>query len=175
MYWVSKDTRSVMSFDHKDERVAFVTTLPVRVQLCLDRSWHLTIDTTGRMLGLPCGCWIWKETSRKERGFSSSPSWSQGTSHFKSSPGLTSPMVIGEHVLTTRVRGSGSGWLGLHACWLRMGEARTTMRRGKAQTRWPPAISLYDDYCVHGPYAKTTEPFIRTFAYVETTEPLALL
>nr|CAB3481162.1 unnamed protein product [Digitaria exilis] len=32
MYWVSKDTCSVMSFDLKDERVAFVTTLPVRVQ-----------------------------------------------------------------------------------------------------------------------------------------------
>ncbi|KAF8751002.1 hypothetical protein HU200_012299 [Digitaria exilis] len=134
MYWVSKDTRSVMSFDHKDERVAFVTTLPdAGLAVC---SYEL------------------------KRGRTFKGSKTEGTSHFKSSPGLTSPMVIGEHGERERLVG--------------LARVLAAHGRGKDDDAWPPAISLYDDYCVHGPYAKTTEPFIRTFAYVETTEPLAL-
>jgi hypothetical protein len=67
--------------------------------------------------------------------------------------GIAWPHVIhGEHVLTTRARG-GDRRVSLHAH--RLSEARTE--------RTPPSIGLYDD-CRS----------LRTFAYVETTEPLAL-
>ncbi|CAO2184069.1 unnamed protein product [Urochloa humidicola] len=50
-YWVSQDACSVMSFDFNEERVAFVTTLPVRVQLGTDMSsWYRTApDERGRL------------------------------------------------------------------------------------------------------------------------------
>ncbi|RCV31639.1 hypothetical protein SETIT_6G194000v2 [Setaria italica] len=38
-----------MAFDLKDERLVLATTLPVRVQPCLDLSWHLTRDLRGRL------------------------------------------------------------------------------------------------------------------------------
>ncbi|OEL18729.1 hypothetical protein BAE44_0020252 [Dichanthelium oligosanthes] len=62
-YRVARDAHSVMSFDLKDERVVFVKTLPVRVQLCLDHSWHLTTDAKGR-LGLAVCSYDLKRTRR---------------------------------------------------------------------------------------------------------------
>ena len=62
-------------------------------------------------------------------------------------------VIHGEHVLTTRVTTGCGRWVSLHAH--RLSEARSE--------RTPPSIGLYAD--CHS---------LRTFAYVETTEPLAL-
>ena len=68
--------------------------------------------------------------------------------------GIAWPHVIhGEHVLTTRRARRGDRRVSLHAH--RLSEARSE--------RTPPSIGLYAD--CHS---------LRTFAYVETTEPLAL-
>ncbi|CAO2202330.1 unnamed protein product [Urochloa humidicola] len=163
VYWVSKDACSVMSFDLSNERLAFVTTLPLRVRLGMDISWHLTADARGR-LGFAVCSYDQKESKCKTevwmleggRGRHTETKWVLSCKIEE--PGqkpveqVALPHVIhGEHVLTTRAWGNSVG-LRAH----RLSEART--HGGVA-----PWVGLYHN-CSS----------VRTFAYAETKEPLAL-
>ncbi|CAL4999500.1 unnamed protein product [Urochloa decumbens] len=157
-YWVAADAHSLMSFDVKDERVAFVTKLPVRVGLWLDLSWHLTTDMDGR---LELAVWM------LEGGGKNKKTWALRYRIVE--PGWEEPLhqiawpyaVHGEHILTTRNK-RGYESVSLHAS--PMSEARAhcgVVRTEKCAP--PPSVGLYDNCCS-----------VRTFAHVETREPLAV-
>ncbi|CAL5005573.1 unnamed protein product [Urochloa decumbens] len=178
-YWVAEDAHSLMSFDLKDERLKFVTTLPVRVgpsSLDLILSWHLTTDLRGRLGYVVCShdmkrartlkgtkteVWVLEDGGRDKKR-----SWV--LLHTIAEPGSRAPQGIawphfihGENVLTTQ--GDGESWASLHAYSLNLSEPRMN-RRGvvhQMESTPPPLICLY---CSS----------LQTFAYVETTEPLAL-
>ncbi|KAF8686081.1 hypothetical protein HU200_043686 [Digitaria exilis] len=184
-YWVAADANSVMSLDLKDERVVFVATLPVHVGPPV-LSLHLTVDLHGRLVFAVCS----RETTKRGRmlkGIQAKVGLKKGT-HTKVwmlddggrsnknppawvlrckvvDPGQELPQGIalphfthGEHVLTTRVRVE-YGRVSLHAC--RLNKERT--HGGVVRTEDSRTICLYDG--CHS---------LWTFAYVETTEPLAL-
>ncbi|CAL5005570.1 unnamed protein product [Urochloa decumbens] len=175
-YWVAADAHSLMSLDLKDERVAFVTKLPVRVGLWLDLSWHLTTDMNGR-LGLAVCSYEMKRT-RTVKGCQTKVWMLEGGGKTKKTwalryrivePGWEEPLhqiawpyaVHGEHILTTRNK-RGCESVSLHAS--PMSEARAhcgVVRTEKCAP--PPSVGLYDN-CRS----------VRTFAHVETREPLAL-
>ncbi|CAO2191897.1 unnamed protein product [Urochloa humidicola] len=177
-YWVAPDAHSLMSFDLKDERLAFVTTLPVRVgpsSLDLILSWHLTTDLRGRLgfvvcsydmkrartlKGIKTEVWVLEDGGRDKKR-----SWA--LLHTIAEPGSRTPQGIawphfihGEHVLTTQ--GDGETWVSLHANSLSLSEPRMNRRGVVHQMESaPPLICLY---CSS----------LQTFTYIETTEPLAL-
>ncbi|CAO2169503.1 unnamed protein product [Urochloa humidicola] len=118
-YWVAADAHSLMSFDLKDERVAFVMNLPVLVgRLWLDLSWHLTTDMNGR-LGLAV-CSYEMKRARTLKGCQTKVWMLEGGGRNKKKtwalrytivePGWDGPLhqiawshaVHGEHVLTIR-------------------------------------------------------------------------
>ncbi|CAO2207119.1 unnamed protein product [Urochloa humidicola] len=171
VYWVSKDGCSVMSFDLGDERLAFVATLPVRVREGTDISSHLTADVRGR-LGLAVCSYDQKEGKCKsevwmlegEGGRQTKGTWVLQCK--VEEPGrnpllqqVASPHAIhGEHVLVTT--GATERLVSLHAH--RLSEAKTHGGMVPMKCTTSPWIGQYYNNV------------IRTFAYVETKEPLAL-
>ncbi|KAF8646710.1 hypothetical protein HU200_065712 [Digitaria exilis] len=164
-YWVSNDGHSVMSFDlNGDERQLFVATLPVRVGLLLDLDIYcqLTTDMSGKL-----GVAIWVLDDRRRNKAGTTPWVLQNTIV---EPGKDKPdqkiawphVTHGEHVLTTQE--CGKNLVSLNAWPLSEGKTTTTHHGGvvRLEQSPPPWIGAY--YCSG----------IRTFAYVETTEPLAL-
>ncbi|CAO2202331.1 unnamed protein product [Urochloa humidicola] len=172
VYWVSKDACSVMSLDLSDERLAFVATLP-QVRPGTDISWHLTADARGR-LGFAVCSYDQKDSKCKTEVWMLEAGGRHGMGNWVlrckiEDPGrnplqqVASPLAIhGEHVLvTTPVTGRPSS-LHLHAHSL--SEAKTHGAVVPMEcTPSSPWISPYGN--MDG---------IRTFAYVETKEPLAL-
>ncbi|CAO2202333.1 unnamed protein product [Urochloa humidicola] len=189
LYWVSKDACSVMSFDLSEERVAFVTTLPVRVRLgtdsisswCLtadargglstDISWHLTVDARGR-LGLTVSTYNLNRSKKTEvwmlEGGGRSKQEGTWVLQYKiKDPGhgplqeIALPHTThGEHVLTTQARGR---TVSLHTHHLSEARMHGSVVRLVESTPLPP-IGRQHDKCSG----------IRTFVYVETKEPLGL-
>ncbi|CAL5013191.1 unnamed protein product [Urochloa decumbens] len=175
-YWVAADAHSLMSLDLKDERVAFVTKLPVRVGLWLDLSWHLTTDINGRV-GLAVCSYEMKRT-RTLKGCQTKVWMLEGGGKNKKTwalryrivePGRDKPFhqiawphaVHGEHLLTTRNKREYE-LVSLHASPMSEVRAHCGVVRTD-ECAPPPSVGLYDN-CRS----------VRTFAHVETREPLAL-
>ncbi|CAO2191894.1 unnamed protein product [Urochloa humidicola] len=169
VHWVSKDACSVMSFDLSDERLAFVTTLPVRVQMHMDISWRLTADASGRLgiavcsfelYGSKTEVWVLEEGGRHTKRTWVLQCKIEERGHRPLQEIALPHATHGEHVLTTMARGRKS--VSLHVQCL--SEARTHGGMVWMEERTPsPSIGQYDN-CSG----------ISTFAYVETKEPLAL-
>ncbi|CAO2211341.1 unnamed protein product [Urochloa humidicola] len=177
-YWVAADAHSLVSFDLKDERVAFVTKLPVRVGLWLDLSWHLMTDDMNGRLGLAV-CSNEMKRTRTLKGCQTKVWMLEGGGRDKKKtwalryrivePGREKPLhqiarphaVHGEHLLTTR-QNRGYESVSLHASPMSEVRAHCGVVRTE-ECAPPPSVGMYDECHI-----------VRTFAHVETREPLAL-
>ncbi|CAO2184071.1 unnamed protein product [Urochloa humidicola] len=171
-----------MSFDLKDERVAFVTNLPVRVgRLWLDLSWYLTTDMNGR-LGLAV-CSYKMKRARTLKGHQTKvwmlegggrnkkktwalryrivqPRWEWDKPHHQ----IAWPHAVhGEHLLTIRNKSGYGELVSLHASPTSEVRVHCVVVRTEDCAPPPPLVGLYDN-CRS----------VRTFAHVETREPLSL-
>ncbi|KAG0551055.1 hypothetical protein BDA96_01G391000 [Sorghum bicolor] len=167
-YWVTKGAERVVSFDHEDERVAFAAPLPVEggpgyvlrlmevrgslgLAVCADR-WPAPTKTDVWVLGRHAQGWSRQYSVQVQAGVCQR---------------LAGPhFAHGEYVLTVSAPES-SLKHHLYAHRMRGGGAAGRLQSGEVRS-----LRIRDEGTVAA-YLKGGYYYLRTFAYVQTTEPLS--